>query len=52
MNIYVQKHKYINICDTKINIFSCYLLFLQQSFMHLLCWPSLRPQEMPRLGGC
>ena len=48
---YVQKHKYINICDTKINIFSCFLL-LNSLFMHLLCWLSLRPRGRLHLGGC
>lgn len=45
---YVQKHKYINICDTKINIFFCSF----QSLMHPSCWLSFRPRGTLHLGGC
>lgn len=48
-----KKLKYINICDTKINIFfSCFLPFVELSLKRLLCWRSLRPQGTPHSGGC
>lgn len=43
---YVQKHKYINISNTKINIFSFFL------FKSLLYPLSLHCRGVIRLGGC
>lgn len=43
---YVQKHKYINISHTKINIFSFFL------FKSLLYWLSLHRRGVIRAGGC
>lgn len=48
---YVQKHKYINISDTKINIFSGFPRFTKESLMRLWRGPTLHPRGTLHRGG-